>query len=37
MLAAEIMGAIYWRLLGRIRARSYNVFGVERVARLGGP
>ncbi|MBI4165730.1 MAG: presqualene diphosphate synthase HpnD [Acidobacteria bacterium] len=30
MLAAEIMGAIYWRLLGRIRARRYNVFG-ERV------
>ena len=26
MLAAEIMGAIYWRLLGRIRARRYNVF-----------
>ena len=30
MLAAEIMGAIYWRLLGRIRSRRYNVFG-ERV------
>jgi phytoene synthase len=30
MAAAEIMGAIYWRVLGRIRARRYNVFG-ERV------
>ncbi|MGE5326327.1 MAG: squalene synthase HpnC [Deltaproteobacteria bacterium] len=30
MIAAEIMGAIYWRILARIRARSYNVFG-ERV------
>ncbi len=30
MVAAEIMGAIYWRLLGRIRARRYHVFG-ERV------
>jgi phytoene synthase len=27
MIAAEIMGAIYWRLLGRIQKRSYNVFG----------
>ena len=27
MIAAEIMGAIYWRLLGRIQNRSYNVFG----------
>lgn len=35
MLAAEIMGAIYWRLLGRIRARRYHVFG-ERV-RLSRP
>jgi 15-cis-phytoene synthase len=30
MLAAEIMGAIYWRLLRRIERRGYNVFG-ERV------
>ncbi len=30
MISAEIMGAIYWRVLGRIRARRYNVFG-ERV------
>jgi 15-cis-phytoene synthase len=30
MVSAEIMAAIYWRLLGRIRERRYNVFG-ERV------
>jgi phytoene synthase len=30
MIAAEIMAAIYWRVLGRIQKRSYNVFG-ERV------
>lgn len=30
MLPAEIMGAIYWRLLERIRRRSHDVFG-ERV------
>lgn len=33
MVAAEIMAAIYWRLLGRIEKRRYNVFG-NRV-RLG--
>jgi phytoene synthase len=27
MVAAEIMAAIYWRLLGRIQKRCYNVFG----------
>jgi phytoene synthase len=27
MVAAEIMAAIYWRLLGRIQTRGYNVFG----------
>src|SRR5208337_4670433 len=26
MVAAEIMAAIYWRLLGRIQKRRYNVF-----------
>ena len=26
MVAAEIMAAIYWRLLGRIQERRYNVF-----------
>lgn len=30
LVAAEIMGAIYWRILERIRQRSYNVFG-ERI------
>jgi phytoene synthase len=30
MVAAEIMAAIYWRLLRRIQKRNYNVFG-ERV------
>ena len=30
MVVAEIMGALYWRLLIRIRSRNYNVFG-ERV------
>ena len=30
MVAAEIMAAIYWRILGRIQKRRYNVFG-ERV------
>ncbi len=27
MVAAEIMGAIYWRILRRIQKRCYNVFG----------
>lgn len=35
MVAAEIMAAIYWRLLGRIQKRCYNVFG-KRV-RLSRP
>jgi squalene synthase HpnC/squalene synthase HpnD len=30
MVAAEIMAAIYWRILGRICERQFNVFG-ERV------
>ena len=30
LVAAEIMGQIYWALLGRIEARRYRVFG-ERV------
>jgi phytoene synthase len=30
MVAAEIMAAIYWRVLQRIQKRSYNVYG-ERV------
>jgi phytoene synthase len=35
LVAAEIMAAIYWRILGRIQKRRYNVFG-KRV-RLPGP
>lgn len=35
LVAAEIMAAIYWRLLNRIQSRCYNVFG-ERV-RLSRP
>lgn len=35
MVAAEIMAAIYWRILARIQKRRYNVFG-ERV-RLSRP
>jgi phytoene synthase len=35
LVAAEIMAAIYWRLLGRIQKRCYNVFG-KRV-RLSRP
>ncbi len=35
LVAAEIMAAIYWRLLRLIQARAYNVFG-ERV-RLSRP
>ena len=35
MVAAEIMAAIYWRILARIEARRHNVFG-ERV-RLSRP
>lgn len=35
MLAAEIMGAIYWQVYQRILKRSYNVFGDRiRVPRL---
>ena len=30
MVIAEIMGAVYWRLLTRIKSRDYDVFG-ERV------
>jgi len=29
MVAAEIMAAIYWRLLARIQKRCYNVFGTQ--------
>jgi phytoene synthase len=26
MIAAELMGAVYWRLLGKLAARRFNVF-----------
>jgi phytoene synthase len=29
MVAAELMGAVYWRLLGKLEARQFNVLGPE--------
>jgi phytoene synthase len=29
MAAAELMGSVYWRLLGKLEARAFNVFGPE--------
>jgi len=29
MAAAELMGSVYWRLLGKLEAREFNVFGAE--------
>ena len=29
MAAAELMGSVYWRLLGKLEAREFNVFGPE--------
>lgn len=34
MIAAELMGAVYWQLLRRLEARGFEVFGRDRV-RLG--
>ena len=31
MIAAELMGAVYWRLLRRLESRGFNVFGTARV------
>jgi phytoene synthase len=36
MVAAELMGAVYWRLLRRLEAERFNVFG-DRPVRLGKP
>jgi len=36
MAAAELMGAVYWRLLLRLEARQFQVFGARPV-RLGRP
>jgi hypothetical protein len=27
MIAAELMGAVYWRLLRKLEAKQFNVFG----------
>ncbi len=29
MVAAELMGAVYWRLLGQLERRQFNIFGPE--------
>ena len=29
MMAAELMGSVYWRLLGELERRQFNVFGPE--------
>jgi 15-cis-phytoene synthase len=34
MVAAELMGSVYWRLLRKLEAKGFNVFGPERT-RLG--
>jgi hypothetical protein len=33
MVAAELMGAVYWRLLSKLRAQDFNVFG-HKLTRL---
>jgi 15-cis-phytoene synthase len=35
MIAAELMGAVYWRLLRKLEAKNFDVFGPERT-RLSG-
>jgi hypothetical protein len=29
MMAAELMGSVYWRLLRKLERREFNVFGPE--------
>ena len=36
MVAAELMGAVYWQLLRKLEAKKFNVFGPQPV-RLGKP
>ena len=36
MVAAELMGSVYWRLLKKLERRKFNVFGPETI-RLGKP
>ena len=31
MIAAELMGAVYWRLLGKLENQRFNVFGPEPI------
>ena len=31
MVAAELMGSVYWQLLRKLEARQFNVFGEQRV------
>ncbi len=35
MLAAELMGAVYWRLLRKLESRSFDVFGPPGPTRIG--
>jgi len=36
MVAAELMGSVYWRLLGKLEAKQFNVLGPE-LTRLNKP
>ena len=32
MVAAELMGAVYWQLLQKLETKKFNVFGEQRVS-----
>jgi hypothetical protein len=36
MVAAELMGAVYWQLLQNLERQQFNVFG-ERLIRINRP
>ena len=36
MVAAELMGAVYWQLLQKLKREKFNVFGLQPV-KLGKP
>ena len=36
MVAAELMGSVYWRLLGKLEAKQFNVLG-PKLTRLNKP
>ena len=36
MVAAELMGSVYWQLLRKLESKQFNVFGEQRV-RIGKP